>query len=358
MFAQAYEINLIQPINHNDPAGKTFNQQIFLSYVGPDRPVVVVTEGYGAKNYTTELADYLNCNQIIIEHRYFEESTPDSVDWTYLTTWQSATDQHEIIELFKPVFQGKWITTGISNGGTNVMLHSFLARVGTPEERNRIFEFQKLLLSKYEVLCPMMLSIAAKKGWTFERVGGSQVAYEMSVLEYDFAFWQWGGIATDKIPLEGTDNEIFTNFSKISDLSYFSDQEANRLESYFYQALTEIGYYGYQFEKFDGYLKYAKDSDKSDFTFAAPQGVELVYDYELMKNVNRYIQNRGNNFCFIYGGNDTWYATSIQLTGRSNAIKVVKQGGDHLTRIKNMNEYDKALVFSTLGKWLGEEIKE
>jgi hypothetical protein len=386
MFSEAYEIDLIQPIDHNDPAGKTFTQQIFLSYVGPDRPVVVVTEGYGAKNYTSELADILKCNQIIIEHRYFDESTPDSIDWNYLTTWQSASDQHEIIELFKPVFTGKWITTGISNGGSNVMFHSyyfpndvdirvpyvgplifgqedpriyeFLASVGTPEERVRIFEFQKLVLTKRDDLFPMMIELAAREGWTFERVGGAEVAFEMTVLEYDFSFWQRGGITTDAIPLEGTDNEIFKNISEIGDFSYFSDQEIKEYEPFYYQALTETGYYGYQFDKFKDYLKYAKDSDQPDFAFGAPQGVILTFDNELMQKVNRYIQNRGNNFCFIYGRNDTWSAASIQLNGRTNSIKVLKNGGDHKTRINNLNENDRTLVLSTLSKWLGEPITD
>jgi hypothetical protein len=284
------------------------------------------------------------------------------------------------------VFQGKWITTGISNGGSNVIFHSyyypndvdvrvpyvgplnfapedpriydFLSEVGTQEDRDRIYEFQKLVLKKTNELFPMMMELATKKGWTFERVGGAHVAYEMTALEYDFAFWQWGGITTDKIPLEGTDYEIFANFSKIGDFSYFSDQEISKSEPYYYQALTETGYYGYQFERFKDYLKYAKDSDKPDFTFAAPAGVELTFNYELMPKINKYVQNKGNNFCYIYGGNDTWYATSAKLTNRTNSIKVVKSGGDHLTRIRNLDEKDRAVVLSTLSKWLGETIEE
>src|SRR5665648_278290 len=69
MFTQAYEIHIIQPVDHNNPDGPKFTQQVFLNYVGPDKPVVVETEGYSARNGKTELADILQCNQIIIEHR-------------------------------------------------------------------------------------------------------------------------------------------------------------------------------------------------------------------------------------------------------------------------------------------------
>ena len=101
VFKQAFEIHLLQSLDHNDPDGEKFSQRIYLSYAGADKPVVLVTEGYGAgRNYTTELADYLDCNQIIAEHRYFGESVPDSLDWEYLNTFQAASDHHRIIELF------------------------------------------------------------------------------------------------------------------------------------------------------------------------------------------------------------------------------------------------------------------
>jgi hypothetical protein len=201
-----------------------------------------------------------------------------------------------------------------------------------------------------------MLDLAKTKGWTFDRVGGPEIAYEMTVLEYEFAFWQWGGISSDKIPLEGTEKEMFSNFAKIGDFSYFSDQEIKKIEGYFYQAMTEIGYYGYQFEKFKDYLKYAKDSDKPDFTFAAPLNTDLTFNYDLMPKVKSYIQNKADNFCFIYGGMDTWYATSVQLSPRTNSVKVVKSNGDHLTRIKNMGVDERQVVFTNLSKWLGEEV--
>ncbi|MCK7529883.1 MAG: hypothetical protein MZV63_01870 [Marinilabiliales bacterium] len=48
-FTEAYEINIFQPLDHNNPDGPGFTQQVFLGYAGADRPVVVVTEGYSAR---------------------------------------------------------------------------------------------------------------------------------------------------------------------------------------------------------------------------------------------------------------------------------------------------------------------
>lgn len=345
LFTEAYEIHLIQPVDHNNPEGPKFSQRVYLSYAGADRPVVVVTEGYTAgRNYKTELAEYLNSNQIIIEHRYFGKSVPEDPDWKYMNTFQSASDHHRIIELFKDVFRDKWITTGISKGGQTVMFHSyyypddadirvpyvaplnfgpedpriynFLDTVGSDYCRERIYGIQKHILKNREVYYPMMVEKAEQEGMTFERVGGPERAFEYTVLEYDFAYWQWGRTPCEDIILEGTPEEIFSQFFRISGIDYFSDKGIKRFEPFFYQALTEIGYYGYQFEKFGDLLLYVADSDKPDFSFSAPEGEELIYDYEFGKKVDEYVRD-ADNFIFIYGMQDTWSATGAELSGES-----------------------------------------
>jgi hypothetical protein len=385
MFSEAWEFAITQPLDHNNPSGKKFHQQVFLNYVGPDAPVVVVTEGYSVhRNYTTELAQLLHCNQIIIEHRYFDESVPDSLDWKYLTAWQSAADQHDVIELFKPVFHGKWISTGISNGGENVMFHSFyypkdvdvrvayvgplnfgpedprmasfLANDGTPECRNKVYEFQKLALEKFDVLFPMMQKLAEDKKWTFNRIGSPQAAFEMSVLEFEFAFWQWG-YACDKIPLSGTDKEIFDFLSTVGDFSYFADQGIIYFEPFFYQALTQIGYYGYQFDRFKGLLRYASDNGKPEFLFSAPKDVTLPpYDYKFAHDVDKYIKTKARHFIFLYGEYDPWSASAADPGSNKSCLKIINPGGSHGTRIMNLPPEKRDLVMQKLKEWLGVKI--
>lgn len=384
VFKSAYELMITQPVDHNAPEGPKFHQQVFLSYVGPEAPVVVITEGYSARrNYTSELASLLKCNQIIIEHRYFDESTPDSIDWKYLTTWQAATDQHRIIEMFKPLFSGKWITAGISKGGQTVMFHSyyypddvdvrvpyvgplnfgpedsrmkeFLENVGTTECREKVFSFQQLALKKSDILYPMLEKLSQEKHWTFERVGGMKKAYEMTVLEYEFAFWQWGA-SCDEIPLNGSDDEIFSYLAKTGDFSYFEDHSIKYYEPFFYQAMTEIGYYGYQFDRFKGLLHYAADDGKPEFIFSAPQNVELEYNYEFAKQVDDYLKTKARHFIFIYGENDPWSASAAVIDGNKECIKVVREGGAHSTRIKTLSDEQKSLVLNKLEEWLNVDL--
>jgi hypothetical protein len=199
----------------------------------------------------------------------------------------------------------------------------------------------------------MMLELAENSDMTFNRIGGPEIAFEMAVLEYDFAYWQWGRTPCEGIVLEGSPEEIFNQFFRISGVDYFSDSGIKGYEPFFYQALTEIGYYGYRFDKFGDLLLYAKDSDLPDFWFSAPEGEELIYDYDFAENVNSYITD-ADNFVFIYGMQDTWSATAAQLSGEGNSLKIVKRGGDHSTRINNLSDNDRDLVLHTLRGWLGE----
>lgn len=379
-FSEAWEIRLRQPVDHRNPDGPQFTQQIFLYYAGADRPVVVETEGYGARGGRNELSSILHANLIRIEHRYFEESTPDSVDWKYLTTWQAATDHHRIIELFKPVFSGRWATTGISKGGQTVMFHRyyypddvdvsvpyvaplnfgpedprmepFLENVGTAECRDRIFRFQKLALEKFDLLYPMFLDMADRRGWTFTRVGGPESAYEMTVLEYEFAFWQWGSVPCDSIPLEGTDEKIFRHLAAVGDPRYFADQGLAYFEPFFYQAMTEIGYYGYDFDKFGDLIRHARNGEKPEFLFSAPSGPEYVYDYEFGKKVSEFIKHDAENFIFLYGENDPWSASAADPGNNKKCLKIVNKGGAHGTRISILPEEQKELVMTKLQEWM------
>jgi hypothetical protein len=228
----------------------------------------------------------------------------------------------------------------------------FLANVGTAECRERVYEFQKLALEKFDSLFPKLEAYAAEKGWTFRRVGGPEIAFEMTVLEYEFAFWQWGNISCESIPLEGTDDEIFSHLAKIGDFRYFADQGLSFFEPFFYQAMTEIGYYGYDFERFEGLLHYANDTDRPEFQFSAPEGEEYNYNYEVCKGVDRYVRTNAKNFIFLYGEYDPWSATAADPGSNDRCVKIINREGAHSTRIRSLPEDQREVVFSKLEEWL------
>ena len=76
-----------------------------------------------------------------------------------------------------------------------------------------------------------------------------------------------------------------------------------------------------------------------------------------MQKINTWIQKHGNNMIFIYGEIDAWSATAVELTGETNSIKMVKEGGNHRTRIRSFEGRELETIYNTLENWTGIKIK-
>ncbi|HRQ54458.1 MAG TPA: S28 family serine protease [Ignavibacteriaceae bacterium] len=381
VFAEAYEIFITQPIDHNNPEGPKFKEQLFLSHVDKDKPMVIELDGYAVNNRTSELSRLLHCNQIMVEHRYFGESVPAPFDWKYLTIKQAADDHHKIIELFKQFYKGKWITTGISKGGSCAIFHRYfypddadvsipyvgplntsiedqrvyewIKTVSTPDCREKVFNFQKLCFEKRDGLYPFFMKNAEDKKLTYNIVGAEK-AYEYAVLEYSFAFWQWGRNNCSEIPNENSSlEEIWDHLLANGGVSYFSDDDIVEGYPFFYQCYTEFGYYAYETQQFKDYLKFADGHTP----FFIPSGSNPIYNPKLLKDINWWAMNNAKNFIFIYGGNDPWTAPGVCLSGKTNSLKMVNPSGSHSTRIKNFSKDDKELIYSRLEQWLDIKIE-
>jgi hypothetical protein len=379
IYEQILEVMIEQPVDHRNPEGEKFNQRVYISHIDPSRPVVFVTAGYDAKYYyTSEIASELKCNQVMVEHRYFGRSKPDSLDWRFLDTWQAASDDHRIVELFRELYPGQWISTGISKGGQTVIYHSFyypddvdvrvpyvaplnyqvedkriysfLDHVGSASERRRIRRFQVLALKHEDRYLPDFREFSEEKGYTYEIAGGIEKAYEYCVLEYSFAFWQWGYVPVNRIPgRTARPRELVEHMNRVAGFDYFSDGFITENRPFFYQALTEMGYYGYDLDEFRKYIRHV---DNPLFTFTIPEGVEVSFNPDLSMEVQEYLSREASNFIYIYGENDTWSATAVNCSGNENSRVFIKEGGSHRTRINNMPEAQKEEVYRTLEMYL------
>jgi hypothetical protein len=378
-FEMVLEVMIEQPVDHRNPDGETFSQRIYISHLDLSKPVVLITAGYDAKYYyTSEITTTLKCNQVMVEHRYFGRSRPDSIQWQYLNTWQAATDHHRIVEMFKELYPSQWISTGISKGGQTVMYHSyyypddvdvkvpyvaplnfglederiysFLDQVGSRKERKKIQRFQKRALKFQEENLPAFKEFSEEKGYTYNLVGGPEKAYEYCVLEYSFAYWQWGYVPMEKIPLtNASPGEVIQHMNRVAGFDYFSDESILEYRPFFYQALTEMGYYGYELDAFEKYLKHV---DNPIFTFTLSEEMERPFNEELSVELQQYLSEDAENFIYIYGEYDTWSATAVSHTGDTNSKIFIKEGGSHRTRINNMPEEQKEEVYSTLESFL------
>jgi hypothetical protein len=125
-FRAAYELRIKQLIDHTDSSKGYFYQRAFLSHKGFNKPTVLVTEGYQQhRNRLSELTQLLDANQIIVEHRYFGQSVPEEMDYSYLNLKQATTDLHNITTIFKEIYTSKWISTGISKGGQTTIFYKY-----------------------------------------------------------------------------------------------------------------------------------------------------------------------------------------------------------------------------------------
>ncbi len=329
-YKQCFKLEIEQPLNHHVKGGQTFKQKVYLHHFDISRPTILFINGYSIRTpYVSELAEMIGANQVYVEHRFFGDSKPDNYDWNYLNIEQAAADYHRIIEILKQIYKGKWLSTGISKGGQTVMFHSFyypkdvdvsvpyvaplnfsaqdkrlisfFDEVGTKECREKIDNFQRLLLENKEELLPEFLKNAKNQKYSFE-ILGEEKAYEYMVLEYEFAFWQWQFSSCEEIPTEiNKPKEIIAHIEAVDAISFFSDKSIETFRPFFYQALTEIGFYTYNINTLKKLLVYA---DNPDFDFTMPKGITAEFNDTLMQSVNNYIQNDADNFIYIYGGSD------------------------------------------------------
>ena len=383
-YVEAFKIFIEQPVDYKNPDGKKLRQKFYLSHKDISLPTVIELDGYNIDfNRSNELASILKCNKIVVEHRYFGESAPDSLDWQYLTIEQAANDHHRIIETMKSIYNNKWITTGISKGGQTTYIHKyyfpgdadasvcyvaplnlapedpriyhFLDNVGMEECRTKMVQFQREVLKRADELLPIFLDDTKESGYTYS-LGNDRFIFEYVVLEYGFAFWQWQNTTCEQIPDTTASNEVlFEHLKKGSSFDYYADGEIKTILPFYYQAYSQMGYYGYDISDFKDLLKEAKEPSSRIFL---PKDLNPEYDCCVMQKINTWIQKHGNNMIFIYGEIDAWSGTAVELTGETNSIKMIKTGGNHRTRINSFDEADRTFIIKTLEEWLDYKIPE
>lgn len=396
-YTEYYEFWYEQPIDHMNPAKGTFKQRILLGHRDYKAPVVAVLEGYGIDSPAeSELSHLFHTNQITIEHRFFNDSKPTgNTPWEYLTLKQAATDQHCVIQsLKKAVYpESKWISTGISKGGQTTVYHryfyprdvdisvpyvapinleaidprleKYLSDLGNAprrgvlmegkgkEEKWRIFDFQKKCFEHLDQLLPRMKELVQTKNYTFQKVGGIERAVKLVILEFPFAFWQWGK-EINEMPAEDSDDwdAVFDFLIGVSSPDFFDDAFIVKQEAFYYAALTETGMYAYNIKPFK---KYFGEEPKNiiTFRFALPEGYDKVsFNVKQLQDINRWLQTDADKMLFIYGRQDPWSATAVDLKKNNKCKKFIKADGDHTCRINSFENMTKSAIIKILRSWL------
>lgn len=360
-----YSLSIQQAVDHKKPSGSSFSQLVILTHKGFSRPTVIETQGYGIVDADNELSQVLGSNYLNVEHRYYGKSVPDTLLWEYLTFEQEAADLHRITELFKKLYSSKWVSTGISAGGVQTILYryyypndvdvsvpyvasigtsledtriyKFLDTVGTTECRQNIFDLQKFLLQYEKDAIDRVKWFCLARRLQFTTVGGIEKAFEYSILEYPFSFWQYGA-GCETIPTDKTLDTYLEHLLKVSDISFFSDRAIKQLEPHYYQVACENGYYGYQVEPFKNLLHFIPTAKNPSAIFLTPRiANHKPYDSTLFVNVAAWLKSKANNFIYIYGGADPWASGRPVLSSQVNSKIFILPGSAHEeAKIQNM----------------------
>lgn len=379
--SEKYVVTIRQPLDHKHPEKGSFTQRVVISHEGFDRPTVLVTEGYGGDyalnpRYRDELAGLFQTNTVFVEHRYFSGSVPDTVDWQYLTAQNSASDLHLITTLFKQIYPQKWISTGISKGGQTALIYRaffpndvditvpyvapvsrsaedgrhepFLNKVGDKKTRQAILSFQREVLKRRGEIIPLLEKFCMEKQLSF-RISMNEVL-DYCVLEYSFAFWQWGTPASHIPANTATTGVLFKHLTEISGPDYFATGQPT--QAFFIQAARELGYYGYDIEPFKDllFIRTAKDYLQR---IMLPEGITIQFQPELYKKLTNFIETSDPRLIFVYGEYDPWTSVGItKLDGKKNMFVAIQPKGSHRARINTLPDSLRDKVIKTIKLWL------
>lgn len=386
-YAEKYQLFIAQEVEHGNPSSGMFRQRVVVCFKGLDRPTVMVTEGYGANysvypNYKEELSEMMNANVVFCEHRYFGMSVPEPCNWNFLTVNNANADLHNIRQTFGEVFKGKWVSTGISKGGSTCTYYraaypddvdasvAYVApisramqdgrhekflnkKVGTKQDREKIKAVQLEYMRRKPGIVKMLDTFCVNRNYHFN-IPVDQV-YDYEVLELEFSMWQWGH------PISATpknyDNDVawFSFLVKEVDPDYFTCP--NSYLPFFYQAIRELGYYGYDASRL-GKNRSVQSADNYLKTVMVTADMrDVQFDNTVYKSTCKFLKKNDPTHLFIYGENDPWTSSGVapwlNCSKKSNMKIYVQKDGSHSTRINTLPGKQQAEIKRKLKDWVG-----
>jgi len=376
-----FVLRFTQPVDHADPGGQTFQQRVSLLHKDAAAPMIALTTGYWDyyEDIPYELTQVLGANQISIEHRYFGESRPEPSDWSKLTVRSMADDQHRILTALKTIYGGAFVTTGGSKGGMTAVFHRrfypddvdatvpyvapisfaapdpryapFLDTIGTTSCRTALrTAATEMLQNRRAALLAKAQAQADAEGHTYTRIALGP-ALESSIASFEWAFWQYVGVQyCGQVPGPGaSDDQLWQFLDRVAPVTDSSDAQIAAFEAYYYQAYAQLGYPDAGAAYLDPYLMYAD----SDYDAALPTAIPAYDDGAAMRDIDTFVQQRGDRLLFVYGEWDPWTAGKFELGNATDSLLLVQAEGSHGARLARLAPADQDAAFARLAAWTG-----
>lgn len=373
-----------QPVDHERPSKGTFEQRFSLLHRDTSRPMVLHTTGYYLveRAFRAEPTRLLDGNQISVEQRFFEPSRPEPANWKKLTIEQAAADHHRLVTALKPIYDQKWISTGASKGGMTSVYHrrfypndvdgvvayvapndahnrfdraydEFFEGVGsTPACQDALETLQKEALERRDELVRRYEEYAAAEGLHFDQVFKSaDKAFEMTVLDTAWAFWQYSTEADcGSVPAETASTDaIWTFIDNVTGFSFYADEGILPYAPYFYQAATQLGWPSLKFKHLRGQREYPHLYQANS---SLPDELKSRHDPRPMLRVDHWVKRKSAQMLFVYGENDPWGAEPFVDSGR-DSFTFTAPGANHGANIAALEADDGQQATAALRRWAG-----
>ncbi|WP_217382352.1 S28 family serine protease [Streptomyces sp. NK08203] len=379
-----FVLTYTQPVDHRHPKRGTFEQRFTVLHKDTSRPTVFHTSGYGVSTAPgrSEPTRIIDGNQISLEYRYFTPSRPEPADWSKLTIWQAASDQHRLFQALKPVYGKKWLATGGSKGGMTATYYErfyprdmdavvayvapndvvdsedsaydrFLEQVGTAECRDALHAVQREALLRRESLSERYRELAEKSGATFTTVGSLDKAFEAVVMDLAWGFWQYADEADcAAVPQArtATDAELFAYVDEISGWSFYTDQGLAPYTPYYYQAGTQLGSPGIAQPHLADLSRYGYQAPRE----FVPRSIPMRFEKHAMRDVDTWVRHHAQRMMFVYGENDPWSAEPFRLgAGARDSYVLTAPGANHGANVAGLVPDESARATARIQQWAG-----
>lgn len=375
-----FELQIQQPVDHDDPDGGWFLQYATLIHRDLDAPLVMFTTGYGNWYYDhpSELTRLLHGNQIAIEHRFFRGSRPtDLAAWSDLTIEQAAADHHVIATALHDLYGGAFLATGASKGGMTSLYHrrfypddvdatvafvaplsiaapdyrydGFLDAIGPAPCRDALHAVQIELLTNRRPM--LQLRAAEQPGRAYTRVAVA-AAVESAVIGLEWSFWQTKGVAScSGIPSPtGSDDALWAFVKDVSPVDGASDAEVADFEAYYHQAEHELGYPGTMDDHLTGLVTFPSSAYDGVYPTGVPRP---AYSPAPMQDIDGWLRGEGERILLVYGEYDPWTGGMFELGGATDSLRVLAPMGSHYSGIVSLAPGDRDAALAKLEAWSG-----
>lgn len=380
-----FQLTYTQPVNHLDPSRGSFEQRLTLLHRSESAPTVAYTGGYGLRQtpFRAEPTLLVDGNQLAIEQRFFDASRPEPADYGDLDIYQAASDHHRIFEALRPLYTGRWLSSGASKGGRVTVYHrrffegdvdgsvvyvapndvdndvdryaEYLEQVGNADCRERLHAVQRAALERRDDIVPVIEQVASEVGVTFELVGSVDRAFEVSIVELSWTFWQYY-LESDCAIVPDADASVadLVGFiGEVMGLTSLSDDNVLPFVPASYQAGTQTGYPDVTSIEapIRDLLRYPGFDVPRNFV---PADIPMEYDPFAMADIDRWVKEQGSRLLFVYGANDPWTAEPFEPgPGTTDSYWYTVPGSNHGANVRQLADAERLEAIDTIRGWAG-----